>query len=88
VSWSAAPDALRASFSRVSWSVAEWNRVSWSATDASCAEMERVSWSRVSWSGEEIAAAREECLALDPAAAWASAAVEPTRVSWSTSFDR
>ena len=88
VSWSQAPDALRASFSRVSWSVAQWSRVSWSATDASCAEMERVSWSRVSWSSEEIAAAREECLALDPTAAWESAAVEPTRVSWSTSFDR
>ena len=88
VSWTQAPDALRASFSRVSWSVASWSRVSWSATASSCAELERVGWSRVSWSDADIATAREECLAIDPAASWSSAPAEMARVSWSTSFDR
>ena len=89
VSWSQAPDALRASFSRVSWSVANWARVSWSATEASCADFARVSWSRVSWSDAEIAAAREECVALNPSQSWdPPGSAEVTRVSWSTSFDR
>jgi hypothetical protein len=36
-----------------------------------------------------MASAREECLALDPAAAWdPPGTAEVTRVSWSTSFDR
>jgi serine protease AprX len=90
VSWSQAPDALRASFSRVSWSLAELSRVSWSATDESCAALERVSWSRVSWSDADVGSAREECLALDPTGSWSSSSdpAEVTRVSWSTSFDR
>ena len=89
LSWSEAPDALRASWSRLSWSRADFTRLSWSATNQSCADLERAGWTRLSWSDAEVQSAKDECLALDPTASWASAdGVEPTRLSWSASFDR
>jgi serine protease AprX len=89
ISWSDAPDALRPAWSRVSWSVAEWSRVSWSATPDSCTDFQRADWTRVSWSDTDVGWARDECVAMDPTAAWAStSSAEFSRVSWSTSFER